>query len=171
MPSKQFFKTQIKSQRSAGDLTLFVQYADYTVKEWNLIHQKVSKLGLTIERVKNSKLVKQLDGGLYQNMQSSFHGPMAVINCPGSFSSSLLKETLQTIEDQSKMHLVCALLYGEIVFPGTLKKWSKLPSDEELFMSLVSLCNLPAQKLIQTHTKGIQMLCSDLTKYVEHGEK
>ena len=171
MQSKQFFKTQIKNDQMVGDFTLFVQYSDYTVSEWNNLHQKVSKLGLTIERIKNSKAIKQLAGSPYQKMSSSFHGPMAKINCPESFSSQLLKDILEIIEDQSKMHLVCAVLHEQIVFPVTLKKWSKLPRDEELFMSLVGVCNQPARRLTQVSTQGMQMLCSDLDKYIKHGDR
>jgi ribosomal protein L10 len=171
MASKQFFKTQIKKDQMVGDFTLFVQYSDYTVSEWNVVHQKVSKLGLTIERIKNSKAIKQLSGGSYEKISFAFHGPMAMINCPGSFSSQLLKDILKFTENQSKMHLVCAMLHKQIVFPITLKKWSKLPSDEELFMSLVGVCNRPAQRMTQISNQGMQMLCSDLDKYIKHGDQ
>ena len=153
------------------DFTLFVQYSDYTVSEWNSVHQKVSKLGLTIERIKNSKTIKQLSGSSYENMVSSFHGPMAMINCPESFSSEVLKDILKIIENQSKMHIVCALLHKQIVFPATLTKWSELPTDEELFMSLIGVCNQPARRLTQISTQGMQMICSDLDKYIKHGDK
>ena len=103
MSSKHFFKTQLKNNQMSEDFTLFVRYSDYTVSEWNSVHQKVSRLGLTIERIKNSKTIKQLSGSSYENMTSSFHGPMAMINCPESFSSEVLKDILEIIQTNGKL--------------------------------------------------------------------
>jgi hypothetical protein len=114
---------------------------------------------------------KDLMGGSFQKMSLSFHGSMAVISCSQEFSPLLLKNIIKIIEEQSKIEFVCGLLHGEIVFPGILHKWSELPQEVELYSSVVSLLNSPTQSLIKLQQKGINMICSDLTKYTKFGDK
>ena len=81
-------------------------------------------------RIKNTIMGKSLMEVGYQQMDSSFHGSMAVISCSDEFSPKLLKNIMKVIEEQSKMETcMCALLHKKIVFPGTLKQWSELPQE------------------------------------------
>ena len=170
MVSKKYFKTHLNKRNETKDLVLFVQYSDYSVKEWNVIKRKIVENGFSIARIKNTVMSKALIGGSFQKMSSSFHGSMAVISCSEEFSPLDLKDIMKIIEEQSKIECVCALLYGEIVFPGTLQKWSKLPEEVELYSSFVSLLNRPTQSLIKLQQKGINMVCSDLSKF-NHGDQ
>ena len=68
------------------------------------------------------------------------------------------------------MELACALLHKKIVFPGTLKQWSELPQEVELYSSFVGLLNQPTQGLIRLQNQGMNKVCSDLNRYVELGD-
>lgn len=171
MVSKNFFKTQLNTNSQAKDLVLFIQYSDYTVKEWDVIKCQIIENGFNIKRIKNTSMVKNMVGSSYENLEFSFHGSMAVVSCSQEFSPKLLKLITGIIEKQSKMQLICALLYTEIVFPGTLKKWSELPEDTELYLSFVGLVNKPVQNLINGSNQGINLVCSDLNKYIKLGDQ
>jgi len=171
MVSKNFFKAQLNKENEIKDLVLFVQYLDYTVKEWDLLKGQMIESGFTITRIKNTGMVKNLVGSSYINLESSFHGSMAVISCSQQFSPKLLKTITKIIEKQSKMQLVSALLHKEIVFPGTLKKWSELPEDSELYLSLVGFVNKPIQNFININNQGINLVCSDLDKFIKLGDQ
>jgi ribosomal protein L10 len=171
MVSKKYFKTHLNEQNKTKDLVLFVQYSDYSIKEWDLFKRQILENGFTITRIKNTAMSKDLMGGSFQKMSLSFHGSMAVISCSQEFSPLLLKNIIKIIEEQSKIEFVCGLLHGEIVFPGILHKWSELPQEVELYSSVVSLLNRPTQSLIKLQQKGINMICSDLTKYTKFGDK
>jgi len=171
MVSKNFFKIKLDKPNQEKDLVLFIQYSDYTVKEWDLIKSQMIDSGFTIKRIKNTGMVKTLIGSSYENMESSFHGSMAVVSCSQQFSPKLLKDITKIIEKQSKMQLICGILNKEIVFPGTLKKWSELPQDTELYLSFISLVNKPMQNMINTSNQGINMVCADLDKYLKLGDQ
>jgi ribosomal protein L10 len=171
MASKNFFKLQLTNEFESKDLTLFIQYSDYTVKEWDLLKSQLIHSGFKIKRIKNSGFVKKLENGSLHKLRASFHGSMAIISCSQQFSPELLKEITNIIEKQSKMKIICALLHNNIVFPGTLKKWSKLPQTDELYFSLVGLLNRPIQKFIHLSTQGINNICSDLNKYTKLGDQ
>lgn len=171
MLSKKYYKTQLKKEEQVKDLVLFVQYSDYSVKEWDSMKRLITENGFTITRIKNTIMGKSLMGGVYQQMDSSFHGSMAVISCSDEFSPKLLKNIMKVIEEQSKMELACALLHKKIVFPGTLKQWSELPQEVELYSSFVGLLNQPTQGLIHLQNQGMNKVCSDLNRYVELGDQ
>ena len=171
MVSKKYFKTHLKKQNETKDLVLFVQYSDYSVKEWDLVKRQILESGFTITRIKNTTMSKTVIGGSFEKIASSFHGSMAVISCSKEFSPKLLKEIMKVIEKQSRMELACALLHQKIVFPGTLQRWSELPEELELYSSFVSLLNRPAQNLVRLQNQGVNMICSDLTKYSELGDQ
>ena len=86
MLSKKYYKTQLKKEEQVKDLVLFVQYSDYSVKEWDSMKRLITENGFTITRIKNTIMGKSLMGGVYQQMDSSFHGSMAVISCSDEFS-------------------------------------------------------------------------------------
>jgi large subunit ribosomal protein L10 len=171
MLSKKYFKTHLYKENEAKDLVLFVQYSDYSIKEWDLLKRQCLENGFNITRIKNTVMSKALMGGSYEKLESSFHGSMAVFSCVGDFSPSLLKAIIKVIEDQSKMELVSALLHEKIIFPGTLQKWSELPEEAELYSSFVHLLNRPVQSLVKLQNQGINTICSDLSKYVELGDQ
>ena len=171
MVSKNLFKTYFKEKEKTKDLVLFVQYSDYSVKEWDVFKRQILENGFTITRIKNTVMSKALVNGPFTKMGSSFHGSMAVISCSEEFSPSLLKNIMKVIEKQSKMELICALLHKEIVFPGTLQKWSELPEEVELYSLFVSLLNKPTQNMVKLQQQGINMICSDLTKYTKLGDQ
>ena len=171
MVSKNFFRLQYTNEFESKDLTLFIQYSDYTVKEWDLLKSQIINSGFKIKRIKNSGFIKQVEHGSLHKLRAAFHGSMAVISCSQQFSPELLKERTNIIEKQSKMKIICALLHNQIVFPGTLKKWSKLPEKNELYFYLVSLLNNPMQKFIRLSTQGINNICSDLNKYTKLGDQ
>ena len=81
----------------------------------------------------------------YENISSSFHGSMAIITVfKEDFSSKLLNDLLAAIiEKNQKCNSLCRIT-RKIVFPGTLKKWSELPSDDELYFQLTNLLNKPS---------------------------
>jgi ribosomal protein L10 len=171
MVSKKLFKTYFKEKEESRDLVLFAQYSDYSVKEWDMLKRQILENGFTITRIKNTVMSKALVNGSLREMGSSFHGSMAVISCTEEFSPSLLKNIMKVIKKQSKMKLVFGLLHAKIVFPGTLQKWSELPEEVELYSLFVSLLNRPAQNMIKLQQQGINMVCSDLTKYTELGDQ
>ena len=167
MVSKNLLKTQLNKENQIKDLVLFIQYSDYTIKEWDKVKSHIIQNGFTITRIKNTSIVKNLIGGSYQKLESSFHGSMAIITSSQEFSPNSLKIITKIIKKELKMQLICALLHKEIVFPGTLKKWSTLPSDDELYFQLTNLLNKPVLNLINTSQKGGMMLCSDLDRYLK----
>jgi ribosomal protein L10 len=81
MVSKNFFKTQLNTNSQAKDLVLFIQYSDYTVKEWDVIKCQIIENGFNIKRIKNTSMVKNMVGSSYENLEFSFHGSMAVVSC------------------------------------------------------------------------------------------
>jgi len=171
MTSKKFFKEQLSKQDESQDLFLFIQYSDYTVKEWNLVKRQILNSGFTIQVIKNTTIIKRLAGSFYEPLESSFHGPMAVITSSQEFSSDLLKDLFKTIKKESQLHLVCAVLDNKIIFPGTLKKWSELPTDHKLYLSLLGLVNKPIQNFISTSKGGGAKLCSGLDRYLKSGDQ
>jgi ribosomal protein L10 len=170
MHSKNYFKAQLLKKNETKGLVLFVQYSDYTVKEWDLFKGQIAGSDFTITRIKNTDMLKRLSGSSYTNLGSSFHGSMAVISCSQQFSPKLLKRIIKIIEEQSKLLLVCGLLNKEIVFPGTLTKWSELPEDTELYLTFTSLVKKPIQKVLSISNQGMNMVCSDLDKHQKLGD-
>ena len=65
MVSKNFFKTQLNTNSQAKDLVLFIQYSDYTVKEWDVIKCQIIENGFNIKRIKNTSMVKNMVGSSY----------------------------------------------------------------------------------------------------------
>ena len=72
MVSKNFFKTQLNTNSQAKDLVLFIQYSDYTVKEWDVIKCQIIENGFNIKRIKNTSMVKNMVGSSYENLEFSF---------------------------------------------------------------------------------------------------
>jgi len=171
MVSKNLLKTQLNKENQIKDLVLFIQYSDYTIKEWDKVKSHIIQNGFTITRIKNTSIVKNLIGGSYQKLESSFHGSMAIITSSQEFSPNSLKIITKIIKKELKMQLICALLHKEIVFPGTLKKWSELPEDSELYLSLVGFVNKPIQNFININNQGINLVCSDLDKFIKLGDQ
>jgi ribosomal protein L10 len=170
MASKNYFKAQLDKKNEPKDLVLFVQYSDYTVKEWDLFKRQIIDSDFTITRIKNTGMAKTLSRSSYNNLRSSLHGSMAVISCSQQFSPKLLKKITKIIEKQSKLLLACALMNNEIVFPGTLKKWSELPEDTELYLSFTGLVKKPMKNVLNISNQGMNMVCSDLDKHQKLGD-
>ena len=47
----------------------------------------------------------------------------------------------------------------------------QLPEDTELYLSFVGLVNKPVQNLINGSNQGINLVCSDLNKYIKLGDQ
>ena len=79
MVSKKYFKTHLNEQNKTKDLVLFVQYSDYSIKEWDLFKRQILENGFTITRIKNTAMSKDLMSRSFQKMSLSFKHCMSYL--------------------------------------------------------------------------------------------
>ena len=158
---KLLIASEVRRVFEDNNIVAVFQYGDMTTVEWDNLRFELRKQHVHVKVFPNKVACKALEGTIYKEISPLFLSTTCVVYS----NKQTVKYMLGIIRKQPKMELMGAKIDNRLMSRYAVIEYSKLPSLEEQYFSLVHYLSSTASRLSALLCRNQQQLVSSLSRH------